>query len=262
MTLLLLIALFQDADVDALCKRLANDDPETRDRATAELVKIGRSAVEAVKKLLASDDAEVRSRAQKVLDAIRVNLRAKALKLDVKCDRKKYAPGETVKIEATLANVEDFPVVAMKSIPDGGLTAGAWISVTRDGKAHNVAGGLGSQVMVHGRVTEDRFLTIKPKEAPVVRGLSFSAVWDLGGKDPSLTASYQDAKTVPLKAGTYTVKATYGFKFDRESIDEDDSFKGLVPATKRTFEGRAKEMLLESWTGTVTAETQFEVVKK
>lgn len=59
-----------DERIDRLIRDLGSDDFETREKATAELKKIGKPAVPALRKAAESDDAEVKLRAKKLLEDI------------------------------------------------------------------------------------------------------------------------------------------------------------------------------------------------
>lgn len=253
---MLLCGAQDDERIARLIRDLSSDRFETRDAAAGELAAIGKPAVPALKALVAHEDPEVRAQAAAVLAKIEAARKAKALKLTVAADKKVYRPGERVKLVAKLENVEDFPVTAIKFVYDGGIHADSWIRVARDGKNLRVAGDPLPQVMVHRTFTEDRFHAIAGGESTVVRGVDFAGVWDLGGNDPSLKASYREGKVVDLPVGTYQVKATYRFAFDPRAIDGEDRHFGRL---EWKFEGDSRRLLRECWTGSLEAETEFEV---
>ena len=116
MTTILTLALLQAAPTDAkteieqLCVDLGSDDPEVRDQATKTLLTSGRAAIRPVMALKKSGDAEVRGRADAIAAQLIATLRDSALKLEVKLIDEKVKPGESVRFQATLKNVDEFPV--------------------------------------------------------------------------------------------------------------------------------------------------------
>jgi hypothetical protein len=64
------LLLLQDATVEKLIEKLGDDDVEVRDAAGAELVKIGRPALEALRKAAKSDRQEVAGRARSLIAKI------------------------------------------------------------------------------------------------------------------------------------------------------------------------------------------------
>lgn len=263
--LLAFVLVVQDPPVDErireLCEDLSSVKVGIREKATGELIKIGRPAVAKVRELLDVQDDEVRLRARAVLDGIEAALRAKALKLEVACDRKTYKPGEKITIDATLKNVEDFPVTAMKFVYDGGLLAECWITVLRDGKPIRYAGGFLSQVIVHRRMTEDRFFVIEPGKSVGLRSVGFRAEWDPDRKY-STKASYRDAKQVSLTPGKYTISAAYAFKFDLRRLEAESDRDPILGRMRWSFQGDSKAMLTRAWQGALVAKTEFEVVEE
>lgn len=245
-----------DDRIDRLCQALGSEDAAERERATKELVAAGKPAVAPLRKLLDSPDAEVRARAELALEKIADRLLAEALQLVVTTDKKIYRPGEVVRVDARLRNASDDPVMALEFVWDGGLTADSWIKVSLEGKDVNYDGDHLGQVMVNDEVDESRFFTIPPKQEPVVRSVHFSQYWDLGGKDPSLIASYGQGKTLDLKPGTYKVRATYAFGPDNG--EARDPMFGL----SYRFKGKAKQLFDRCWTGALAAETEFTVTDK
>ncbi len=67
--MLALLLTLQIAPADLIAK-LGHDDPDVREAATAELIKLGRPAADIVRPLLKSDDPEVSARAYWILDAV------------------------------------------------------------------------------------------------------------------------------------------------------------------------------------------------
>lgn len=263
--LVLALACGQDAPEERLRKLaadLASEDFEVREKASQEFIRLGRPALPAARKLLESPDAEVKARAAGIVRAIEAALRAKALVLEVSADKKAYKPGEKISLEARLKNVEDFPVVALKFIWDGGLTPSSWISVSAGDKPLNTAGDALPQVFVHRIMDETRFLTVKAGESAVIRSATVTGIWDLGGKEPGLKASYAGGRVVPLKAGRYKVKAVYKFEFDAaralKAADPDPFFGELA----WSFKGNSKALLQRAWTGSLEAEAEFEVIER
>lgn len=269
MRIMLMVAalpwLLQDAPpkedrIATLCDELGSGDPAYREQATRELIRIGRPALGPVTRLLDSDDAELKIRAREVLQSIRRNLARKALRLEVAADRKTYRPGEKVTLSARLVNAEDFAVTALKFIYDGGLHPESWIRVRLGGEALRYAGDPLPQVMLHHRMTEDRFLSLPAGGGIPVRQVDFSQAWDLGGKDPSLKESYRTGTLAPLKPGRYAVQASYSFRFDLDRLERIDREKNPdYPQLDWSFEGRSKELLAEAWQGSLEAETEFVV---
>ena len=68
--LLAVMMLVQDNTVDKLIEKLGDDDVEIRDKAGAELVKIGKPALEALRKAATSDKQEVAGRAKDLIARI------------------------------------------------------------------------------------------------------------------------------------------------------------------------------------------------
>jgi hypothetical protein len=257
--LLVLFAQEDSAKIEKLCGDLGSSDPEVREKAVKELAATGKPALPALRRLAAGSDAEVKGRAEAAIKRIHDALRSKALRLEVACDRKEYKPGDRVTIRASLKNVEEFAVVALRFRYDGGPHPDSWIRVALDGRNVRYAGDPLKQVRVHHRMTEDRFLTVKAGESAVVRSVDFAEAWDLAGRDPGLKDSYRDAKTAPLKPGTYKVKATYAWRFDVSKLDALEKEPESHPQLKWSFEGSSKELLRDAWQGSLEAEAEFVV---
>jgi hypothetical protein len=66
--------------INELIKQLGDDDWKVREKATEELIKIGKPAIEQVKEALGSKDPEVRQRANHIIDKIDLKLVEKYLK--------------------------------------------------------------------------------------------------------------------------------------------------------------------------------------
>jgi hypothetical protein len=60
----------QDTDPSRLIEQLGGDDIESRDRAEAALVKLGRPALATIEKALAGAEGEAKARLQRVVAAI------------------------------------------------------------------------------------------------------------------------------------------------------------------------------------------------
>lgn len=72
MTMTFLLWLCSLQDVDALIRDLGADAVETREAAHAELLKIGKPALDALRKAAASTDPEVSARARRIVRKIKV----------------------------------------------------------------------------------------------------------------------------------------------------------------------------------------------
>lgn len=243
--LALLLALAVQ-DVDALCRDLRSDDAELREKADAELRRLGRPSLKPLAALLEDKDVEVRGRAKTIFDAIRRRLRDAALKLSVKADKEAYRPGDEITLRATLTNTEDFPVVVPKFIYDGGPSPDAWISVSLDGKPrHPEEAEPLPQVIVHGKVDASRFVTLAPGASIAVRESRFRRFVDTRSKRPA-----NDPGVPPAAPGAYAVVATFAFPAERS---------GLLDDVKPEFQGGAKALFDEAWRGSLKAETRFEI---
>ncbi|MBI2933325.1 MAG: HEAT repeat domain-containing protein [Planctomycetes bacterium] len=62
--------LYAKESIDELLEKLGDDDPRVRDQASAQLVQIGRPALEPLRRAAASDQPEVAGRARSLIDEI------------------------------------------------------------------------------------------------------------------------------------------------------------------------------------------------
>jgi hypothetical protein len=89
--------LLQDGRVRELLERLGDDSVESRERASRELIELGRAAEPHLRALLASSDPELRGRAESILRDIALH----------ETLRRFYRPGPTVTLSLRAARVSD-----------------------------------------------------------------------------------------------------------------------------------------------------------
>jgi hypothetical protein len=104
----------QSPESAAFRARLADDDPEVREAAVDELVRIGKPALKAIRTLREDGDVEVRGRAERALKAIAAALRSKALKLEVAFETAAIKAGTAPTFTAKLVNVEEVDVEVLR----------------------------------------------------------------------------------------------------------------------------------------------------
>lgn len=128
-TALLLAQDAKDQDIKAqeeriarLIKDLDNEDAHTREKATEELIKIGRPAVEPLKKALANKPTEeTKLRIDRILDEIdwpeggKIN---DGMQLTIKTDKTTYKEGEEITINIRLKNRSDKKKIVKFDIDD------------------------------------------------------------------------------------------------------------------------------------------------
>jgi hypothetical protein len=261
----------QDDRLTKLTQDLGCADPATRERATAELVSIGRPALATLKALEKNaSDSEVRSRASSAVREIYEDLRWNALKVEVATDRRKYRPGDDIKVSVRLQNVEDFPVTVY--LGESEIETNASVEVVSGRKAVRIV--IPSyQVFRMGpvKVDEKRFATIKPGDSLEVRGVTFKERWDLGGKDPGLKASYSEESRRLLEAATYQVKASFAHGFrskkekreallrakEKEAEKPDDKNRIVMSAIELT--PKATDLMSNAWEGALKGHAEFQI---
>jgi hypothetical protein len=95
--LLALLPVFQEPDVDALLKQLADDSIVARDKAAAALVELGEKAEEKVKARLETADGELKQLCKRILEQIAIPKKLRGI----------LPPLRKVTIEAKDRNVKD-----------------------------------------------------------------------------------------------------------------------------------------------------------
>ena len=269
-----LLALFagqaQEERLSKLASALGSSDAAIRERAARELVELGRPALQTLKKIQGSaTDPEIRLRAGAAVREIQSDLRLSALKLEVRTDKSTYAPGDVVTATLRLKNVEDFPVTVFLGDPI--LSNPAQADVFSGAKPVPLVVET-YQVAISGPIEADetRFKTIPPGESIPIQTLSFRERWDLQGKDAELKSSYQDAARLPLEAGTYRVRASFGWGFKSKKEKEEARAKAKEDAQKGEhervtgvykFTPKAETLLSESWEGALEGSVEFKVAK-
>jgi hypothetical protein len=93
-----------------LAARLGHEDPEIREKATAEAIALGRPALKTLRILMDSDDPEVAGRAEKAFKAIAESLKAEAVRFEITLNATKVRKGARPDYTAKLVNVDVFPV--------------------------------------------------------------------------------------------------------------------------------------------------------
>lgn len=96
--------------VDTLIRNLSDDSWDVREKATAELIKVGKEALPKLEIALRSDDPEVVSRARRIVERIRVDSIeggkvVEGLQACLKSDKVKYKSGEPILLTLAVKNV-------------------------------------------------------------------------------------------------------------------------------------------------------------
>lgn len=244
--------------IDRACGLLESDDSEERQKGEDQLVDLGAKARPRLLELTKAGDPEVASRARSALKRIHENEAAAAVKLEIVTDKRAYRPGDEVRVELRARNTAEFDVVVPLFLWDGGPAARADVRLERAGRRVEAEWlPMIPQVMVHRRITEDRFAVLKPGASVVVRELRVRSEWDLKGADAGLKASYARASKAELKAGTYRLTARYSFDWEREPAAA--TAEGGFERLKWSFEGDSRRLFAEAWRGAVDAEAEFTV---
>ncbi len=110
MRLILIAALLLSQDsVEKLIEKLGDDDVEVREKASAEIIKIGKPALEALGKAAKSDKQEIASRAKALIATIDfpdAGPESKGLALAIKAEKEYKADGKLV-LRGRIKNVSD-----------------------------------------------------------------------------------------------------------------------------------------------------------
>lgn len=122
-----LLAQASSSAADLVVRRLSNTDAAAADAAMADLIRGGPANVPVLQKVLATTkDAACRARAERALALCVVDAPvANGVKVGLAADRKEVAPGQAVKLTATVCNVTDKPIALFLGILDNALVSGA-----------------------------------------------------------------------------------------------------------------------------------------
>lgn len=176
---------------------------------------------------------------------------------DARSEPTRYRKGIGYRVELYARNVSDRPVVLAQAIYDGGPAGHVTINLTRGTKTLEPYGESSMpliQVMQHGNIDANRFITLQPGARAMVYWKRIEGRWEFPSGAGRLKRDYSAAKQVPLEKGSYRASMTYSF----DQPTQGPKF-AVSPGMKPKYGPGAKALWTSAFRGKGTASVVFSV---